>query len=43
MANVIEENFDRGVVAGGHPPIIIACEMATTSSELKAGTILKLS
>ena len=43
MVETSEINLDRGVINPSHPPIIGVVEMATSSSALKAGTILKLS
>ena len=37
----VEEFFDRGVLHTGHPPIVDFATLATSSKNLKAGTVLK--
>jgi hypothetical protein len=37
----VEEFFDRGVLHAGHPPIVDFVTLATSSKDLKAGTVLK--
>ena len=37
----VEEFFDRGVLHAGHPPIVDYATLATSSKNLKAGTVLK--
>ena len=39
--NKVEEYFDRGVLHPGHPPIVDYATLATSSKNLKAGTVLK--
>lgn len=37
----VEEFFDRGVLHAGHPPIVDFVTLATSSKDLKSGTVLK--
>ena len=37
----VEAFFDRGVLHAGHPPIVDYVTLATSSKNLKAGTVLK--
>lgn len=37
----VEAFFDRGVLHPGHPPIVDYATLATSSKDLKAGTVLK--
>lgn len=37
----VDEFFDRGVLHAGHPPIVDHVTLATSSKNLKAGTVLK--
>ena len=36
----VEQYFDRGVLTTEHPPVIDFVPLATTSKDLKAGTVL---